>query len=467
MEHSMAQKTIIKGHLRNRISSKDTLVVEYQEDYLAPAKVAVPIDSYGKFEIGLELNQTALANFTIDTLFFQAYLYPGVTIDIDASIQSRSNLNNSIIFKGGLSNANQAIFNVIHKSPLASLHWSTGEKLAPDDLIKKIADYYSLKQRLLKDSSSDKKMTRIESDILKTDSISDEYSKAGAFLTILKRNGLTKDKARKFVKENITPKILSFPDPGKTKIPEVSSFWTYAYLYYLIDRDADTDSDLYKKHSYNLLSLNKIDGLYKGPIKDYAKAALLYNLLYSPSDYRAGTDSLIMLTESFITNAGLPAKTKSVLHKKAQSINGGIFAFKKNSPAPEFTAHDLNGKALNFTKFKNKLLLLDIWASWCAPCIAQAANLERLKEKYKGSNIEFLMVSVDVNPEYWKRAIKKYNLKGYQFNVPEGLTGDFGKNYYISNIPRYILIKNSIILNGNAPFPDDSELINEINRNLK
>jgi len=75
---------------------------------------------------------------------------------------------------------------------------------------------------------------------------------------------------------------------------------------------------------------------------------------------------------------------------------------------------DAENNAADFSDFKGKVVFVNNWASWCPPCIAEMPSIQELKNKLKGENIVFVMVSFDDSPEKAKSFMKK---KGYDFDV--------------------------------------------------
>jgi peroxiredoxin len=68
-------------------------------------------------------------------------------------------------------------------------------------------------------------------------------------------------------------------------------------------------------------------------------------------------------------------------------------------PAPNFVATDSAGHQVSLTDFKGKVVLINIWATWCPPCREEMPSLERLREKFKDNkNFRILAVSVDARP---------------------------------------------------------------------
>jgi peroxiredoxin len=65
--------------------------------------------------------------------------------------------------------------------------------------------------------------------------------------------------------------------------------------------------------------------------------------------------------------------------------------------APNFTFPDLNGQRVTLLDHRGKVVLVNIWASWCPPCRQEMPSMQRLYEKFRGKNLEILAVSIDSN----------------------------------------------------------------------
>ncbi len=88
---------------------------------------------------------------------------------------------------------------------------------------------------------------------------------------------------------------------------------------------------------------------------------------------------------------------------------------------------------------KGKKIVIDVWASWCKDCIVGFPNLKALQNEFP--EVVFLFLSVDRSNPSWKKAIKKYNLKGEHYNLPKGMNdGDFVDFINLGWIPRYMVI---------------------------
>ena len=96
----------------------------------------------------------------------------------------------------------------------------------------------------------------------------------------------------------------------------------------------------------------------------------------------------------------------------------------------------LDGEILNFEDYKNKVVFINFWATWCAPCIAEMPNIQSLYEKVDSENIKFVMISLDQNPEKARKFIEK---KGFTFPVYEPV-GYLPDVFYASELPTTFVI---------------------------
>ena len=90
---------------------------------------------------------------------------------------------------------------------------------------------------------------------------------------------------------------------------------------------------------------------------------------------------------------------------------------------------------------KNKVVLLDFWASWCAPCMNEVPNLKAAYNKYKSKGFEIVSVSVDDETADWIKAVKDNGMNWVQlWNGVDDLENSAAFKYSISAIPSTFLI---------------------------
>lgn len=90
-------------------------------------------------------------------------------------------------------------------------------------------------------------------------------------------------------------------------------------------------------------------------------------------------------------------------------------------------------------KHKGKKILIDVWASWCKDCIIGFPKINQLQKEFP--DVTYLFLSTDFSKPSWKKAIKKYKIKGEHYNLPKGMNdGDFVNFINLSWLPTYMVI---------------------------
>ena len=145
-------------------------------------------------------------------------------------------------------------------------------------------------------------------------------------------------------------------------------------------------------------------------------------------------------------------------------------AFPKGMTSPTFVNYEnYNGGSNSLSDFKGKYVYVDIWATWCGPCLREVPALEKLEKEFHGKNIEFVSISVDDasrsgSPEKaynsWNNMVSNKNLSGVQLFSDKAFQSDFIRAYQIDAIPRFLLIDpEGNIVSADAPRPSSPELV--------
>lgn len=132
-------------------------------------------------------------------------------------------------------------------------------------------------------------------------------------------------------------------------------------------------------------------------------------------------------------------------------------------PMPEFSIADKAGKTWNADSMKDKLVLIDYWATWCGPCKAMFPMLDRVYADFKGEKFEMLSVSVDKNGETLDKFLKN---RHFPNPVLHDKTETFAK-WGVKFIPATFLVKDGQIVAQWLTAPKEKDLRAAIQSFLK
>ncbi len=185
-----------------------------------------------------------------------------------------------------------------------------------------------------------------------------------------------------------------------------------------------------------LITLQIIDG----EIPEYSELAPLFNSLSSD-------------VKNTITGK---KDAKSLVVMKSTAIG---------EMAPEFTQKDPDGKLIKLSSLKGKYVLVDFWASWCAPCRAESPNVVKAYNKYHEKGFEILSVSLDneKGKDAWLTAIQKDGLVWKNVSDLKGWKNEVAVLYGIKAIPQNMLLdKTGKIIGKNLKGEALSKKLEEI-----
>ncbi|MGA9591415.1 MAG: TlpA disulfide reductase family protein [Salegentibacter sp.] len=108
-----------------------------------------------------------------------------------------------------------------------------------------------------------------------------------------------------------------------------------------------------------------------------------------------------------------------------------------NKPKADFSLQlkDENGKIVSLSKFKGKVIFINIWATWCPPCVAEMPGIDELHQEMDGE-VAFVMLSVD---QYFETAKSFKERKNYELPI-YALAGNLPAMYQSSAIPTTFVI---------------------------
>jgi cytochrome c biogenesis protein CcmG, thiol:disulfide interchange protein DsbE len=120
--------------------------------------------------------------------------------------------------------------------------------------------------------------------------------------------------------------------------------------------------------------------------------------------------------------------------------------------APNFTITTTAGDQMTPRNFGGKVLVVNFWASWCAPCVEEAPSLEEFAKTFKDSGVVVLGVSVDRNERLYQNFVKRFGLSYPQARDPEE---NLSYRYGTYKIPEsYIIDRNGKVVRKYAGLPE-------------
>ncbi len=361
------------------------------------------------------------------------YLSPGDNLNmyIDHGDASKS------LFKGRGSIANNYLRNVPFPKGGSYLEAGKNIKATPaatlDYLIdaarKKDAELAALKEV----SASFKKLEKAR-------------NKADLIKSILAVATYAEYKISKESKEKATAYIKEFNQLSKpVKDSLLKGFADPSYLQIEVYRDIVDDLDMSKATSAHAQIFN-----------DWNKAFELAYRKIKPESNKANIPGFKKDIETIKSK-----KYRDVL----QLLVADKLKFGNGDQAIDFVVNNPDRSSAKLSDLKGKLIYIDIWATWCGPCLEEMPHLEALKKKYQDhKEVAIVSLSVDDNDPIWLNNLSKRKPDGIQWRIDRAKLTVYG----VETLPRYILIDKSFkVVEMDAPRASDSKLPALLDKLLK
>lgn len=254
---------------------------------------------------------------------------------------------------------------------------------------------------------------------------------------------LTKD-SNFTVSENYLARVKNFNYQDTTNFQNSNTYRSTVKFYYewLAQQKLSNYNGQFK-----LAFLKEVD-------KDFPKGKTKDQLFKNGLQLGLSLDDPIDEINELVTQAVQDNSFKNEINKTHVALK----RLEKGSQAPYFEFQNQKGDILTLKDFKGKTTYIDIWATWCAPCIKEIPSLKELQTKFP--NVNFVSISIDKKDKIasWKKFLKEKKLNE-SIQLIAFQDESFKKDYGISGIPRFILIdKNGNLIDADAKRPSNPDL---------
>ena len=230
----------------------------------------------------------------------------------------------------------------------------------------------------------------------------------------------------------------------------------FTQSYNALEAKMEADTAMSQADKDEILKMHCFDYVWENPTDPVAHYVMYrYKWAFGPCEMRTMIDN-IHHTDSTLSTSNLTLAEEYV--EKIERVQAG-------QPIVDFTQNDVEGKPVTLSELaKDKLLLVDFWASWCPDCRKENPNVVAAYQKFHDQGFDVLGVSFDTNKEAWLAGIEKDGLTWTHVSDLQGWGNAAGALYSIAFIPQNALIKDGMIVARNL---EGDALMEEIERQLQ
>jgi thiol-disulfide isomerase/thioredoxin len=246
----------------------------------------------------------------------------------------------------------------------------------------------------------------------------------------------------------------------------------------ILEKEKDKTSEAYKK-AEKLVMLGKLNGIHglspeeQRKVWDAYRSMLAEKSPLTPQDMGQAGQVAYMI--GAVGNHELSAeayKSLAEIFGKSQADHAADFAKQCAGAAHRLSLFHkffdvkgttLDDKEFDWSKYRGKVVLIDFWATWCGPCLAELPNVKKNYERYHDKGFDVVGISIDDDREKLEEFLEKDKLPWTILNEDRaGWKSAIAEEYGISGIPTVILVdKEGKVLSFNARGPALGKLLAE------
>ncbi len=436
------EKTIITGTIDNPATER--FEITYPKDLITgrEEKHIIILDENNSFKLEIAIRKPIMAQLKIrgeDPV--SLYIKPGDDLQISAD---GDDLKASLSFAGKNADNNKFLFEyqnkiLIDNEYLPQQVVNKIRTLEPAEFVEYWEEMLKTKKEPFYNIDENKSISEDLVSYLKTEVAYTSYSYRLFYPMFI----IAKDKW-----EELPEGYFDFLDNARSKMDDKKlvseSYRNYIehYLdYYKLQNPEEAPEGLSAVEE-NIYFAEK---LLTGKTLQHTKAGLIYKEFYL-GDF----DKAAELYKSFLDEEKPCRNMDNILTEVYESFKRTL----PGNPAPDFELTDINGEVVSLSDFRGKVVYLDFWASWCPPCMREVPYAKELKKRFEDEeDLVFLYISIDEDPDAWRRTVKDREIKGVHLNV-FGRYHEVPSSYNVRWIPTYYIIdRDGAIFKNNAKRP--------------
>lgn len=196
---------------------------------------------------------------------------------------------------------------------------------------------------------------------------------------------------------------------------------------------------------------------YKNPAMRSRLSEIVIGRFIKNYDYANDYEGGLQLLAGEIEKYSLDTKYIKEYEKNKAKIKG--------TPFPsDVVLRDSLGNIVDFSVFKGKYVYIDMWASWCGPCVREVPHLQKLESELNNDDVVFLSISIDTDEAAWKKKMAALNMHGNQLIDKENR---LGKALGVRGIPFFVIYdKDGRLYIYSAPRPGQGEGVKKLLEDL-
>lgn len=281
------------------------------------------------------------------------------------------------------------------------------------------------------------------------------------------------------IKDNNGTAILDCMALNATRILDTTTNTVCRNLFRLRKKHAEPVSSFWQKNGNAFMKSDSLKRQYADIIKTFDGITIDYLKDY-PNDYfsfwffktqvldrsdiiaKVAPDYVEYLISFMLENFPEKYTTSEDVTYSIESLRSSKEALiQVGESAPDFEMIDYNGNVISLKNLHGKLVLLDFWASWCGPCIAQIPEIKELMKQFSASDIELIGINLDRDRMAFENAIKTHEMTwNHIFDHRKKMS----HLYTVTAIPTILLIdrEGKIIFRNNKGYT-----INDLQKLIK